>query len=350
MTRRLSNIRTIWTTLSLLVILYLAMVCVATACGPPGDEGSAPSSTSTTTQHRETTETASNTQRQNTTQTAEAASSSVEESEIQEHLSELTGVSPAPLGDGETALISERGSLEGRRSAAEYMKQSFEDTGLEARIVEFDSEAGRGFNVEATVQGTKGAGGKHLWMTAHMDSVSNAGANDNASGLISLLEVAEAAAETRPENTVHFVAYDLEEEGLIGSSRYVETTVKNILESKGKSAIIGNINSDMIGYEEDAFDAVIGACDRSGPLDDAFRQAARETNSPIELQEKCLGRSDHEHFWDLDLPALVLTDGSVYDNYPYYHAPSDTADKLNIPYLQAVIQLTTATTLILANS
>lgn len=348
MTRRLRNIRVIWTALSLLVILYLA-----TACSTPVDEGSASSSTSTTTQQRETTKAAPDTQGQNTTQTAgatEADSPSVEEAEIQDHLSELTGVSPAPLGDGETALISERGSQENRRNAAEYMRESFEKAGLETRIIEFDSESGSGYNVEATVQGTNGPRAKHLWMTAHMDSVSNAGANDNASGLTSLLEVAEAVAEARPENTVHFVAYDLEEEGLIGSSRYVESTVKDLLAREGESAIIGSINSDMIGYEANAFDAVIGTCDKSGPLDDAFRQAARETNSPVKLQEKCLGRSDHIHFWDANLPALVLTDGSVYDNYPYYHAPSDTADKLNVPYLQAVIQLTTATTLTLANS
>ena len=157
-------------------------------------------------------------------------------------------------------------------------------------------------------------------------------------------------AKNRPENTVHFVAYDLEEKGLIGSSRYVESTVKDIRDREGKDAIIGNINSDMIGYEKDTFDAVIDTCNQAGPLNDAFRRAARETDSPVNLTEKCLGRSDQEHFWDLNLPALALTDGSVYDNYPYYHRPSDTAEKLNIQYLQDVIQLTTATTLLLANS
>ena len=276
----------------------------------------------------------------------EVAVSSIEEGEVREHLSHLTGVSPAPIGNGKTSVISERGSVEGRRTAAEYVKSSFEAAGAETRILQFDSRAGRGFNVEATVKGT---GGKHLWLTAHMDSVSNAGANDNASGLTSLLETAEAIAKVKPENTVHFVAYDLEEEGLIGSSRYVEDTVKDIRDREGESAIIGNINNDMIGYEKDAFDAVIGTCDQAGPLDDALRQAAKEIDSPINLEEKCLGRSDHEHFWDLNLPALVLTDGSVYDNYPYYHAPSDTPDKLNVRYLQAMTQLTTAATLSLTN-
>lgn len=337
------NIRATGTILALLVIISLAA-----ACGP-ANEGSAGTSNEspTTARQSETTGSAPSTQRQNNTGTTEASASGIEESEIQEHLSYLTGLSPAPLGDGETALISERGTLEGRRNAAEYVKKSFEASGLEARIIEFDSEAGRGFNVEGTVRGT---GDKHLWLTAHMDSVTNAGANDNASGLISLLETAESVAEARPESTVHFVAYDLEEEGLLGSSSYVESTVREVLQREGEDAIIGGINSDMIGYEPDTFDAVIGTCDQSGPLDDAFLRAASEINSPIKLQEKCLGRSDHIQFWESNLPALVLTDGSVYDNYPYYHASSDTADKINVPYLKAMIQLTTATTLMLANS
>ncbi len=337
MTGRPRDIRATGTMIFLLLIVSLATACGSTNEAPSQGSGEVSSEPTVAGQ-------------QNDTGVAISGGESVEESEIRDHLSHLTGVSPAPLGDAETAEISERGSLEGRRAAAEYMEESFEAAGARARIIEFDSEAGRGFNVEGTIQGTKGADGKHLWLTAHMDSADNAGANDNASGLISLIEVAEALSEARIENTVHFVAYDLEEEGLIGSSRYVESTVKDIRDQEGRDAIIGNINSDMIGYEEDTFDAVIGTCNQAGPLDDAFRQAARETDSPVKLTEKCLGRSDHEHFWDLNLPALVLTDGSVYDNYPYYHAPSDTAEKLNIQYLQDMIQLTTATTLLLANS
>ena len=323
MTWRARNIRATGTKLVLLAVFSLVSAC--------GLETGGPAEAPDTPRQRDA---------------VEIATSSVEESEIREHLSHLTGVSPAPLAGGETVEIPERGREEGRRAAAEYMKDSFEAAGAEARIIEFDSKAGRGFNVEATVRGT---GDRHLWLTAHMDSVDNAGANDNASGLTSLLEVAEAVAEVRPEHTVHFVAYDLEEKGLIGSSRYVESTVKDLRDREGEGAIIGNINSDMIGYEKDAFDAVIGTCDQAGTLDDAFRRAAQEIDSPIELEEKCLGRSDHEHFWEAGLPALVLTDGSVYDNYPHYHAPSDTAEKLNVRYLQATIQLTTAATIRLAN-
>ncbi len=276
---------------------------------------------------------------------ARAAAAGVDESSIRTHLARLTGESLAPL-EGGAVTIAERGSVDGRRAAAEYMEQSFEEMGIPARIIEFHWGEVPGFNVEATLRGNGGE--KHLWVTAHMDSVHNAGANDNASGLVSILLTARALKRLEPEHTVHFVAYDLEEVNLVGSSRYVGSTVRSIREQEGERAIIGNLNSDMIGYEEGRFDAVIGTCNRAGAIDDALLRAAKMLDSPIELREVCLGRSDHERFWDAGLPALVLTDGALYDGYPCYHKRCDTLDELDLSYLRSMIRLTAAATALLA--
>ena len=275
----------------------------------------------------------------------EAAAADIEGSSIRTHLSYLTGASPAPLKGG-AVTIAERGSVEGRRAAAAYMKESFEEMGIPARILTFTSEEGRGFNVEATLKGDGGE--KHLWVTAHLDSVSVPGANDNASGLVSILLTARALKQLHPEHTVHFVAYDLEEVGYIGSSRYVESMVSIVREREGDRAIIGNINSDMIGYEPDVFDALVGTCDQAGTIDDALQRASKEIDSPIYLSDICLGRSDHVRFWEAGLPAVVLVEGVGYDAYPWYHQPDDTVDKLNIAYLRSMIQLNAATTALLA--
>ena len=276
---------------------------------------------------------------------ATAAAAGIDESSIRTHLARLTGESLAPL-EGGAVTIAERGSVDGRRAAAEYMEQSFEEMGIPARIIEFHWGEVPGFNVEATLRGNGGE--KHLWVTAHMDSVHNAGANDNASGLVSILLTAKALKRLEPEHTVHFVAYDLEEVNLVGSSRYVGSTVRSIREQEGERAIIGNLNSDMIGYEEGRFDAVIGTCNRAGAIDDALLRASKMLDSPIELREVCLGRSDHERFWDAGLPALVLTDGAIYDGYPCYHKRCDTLDELDLSYLRSMIRLTAAATALLA--
>jgi Peptidase family M28 len=322
--------------------VFILVLGALLGCGPVGEgagnaQGGATQRTETTAR---TAEEASNAE-----PPPNVAAAEIDELSIRTHLSRLTGASPAPLKGG-AVTIAERGSVNGRKAAAEYMEQSFEEMGISARILEFTSGDGRGFNVEAILPGIGGE--KHLWVTAHLDSVHNAGANDDASGLVSILLTARALERLKPEHTVHFVAYDLEEVGLVGSSHYVGSTVRSIRKRGGDGAIIGNLQSDMIGYEESGFDAVIGTCDQAGSIDDALLLAAKVLDSPIELREVCLGRSDHEHFWDAGLPAVVLTDGAIYDGYPCYHKSCDTIDKLDLSYLRSMIRLTAAATALLA--
>jgi hypothetical protein len=281
---------------------------------------------------------------------ARAVAPEIDEASVREHLERLTGATPISLEGGERTTISERGSEKGRRAAAEYMKKSFEEAGVPARILEFTSGAERGYNVEATLDGTEGE--KHLWVTAHMDSVGNAGANDNASGLVMLLLTARALEQLELEHTVHFVAYDLEEVGLVGSNRYVYTEVVSVRAEEGEEAVIGNINADMIGYEEDKFDAVISKCEPTGALDDALTRASKTGRPGVALDERCSDRlrmySDHAVFMDAGFPAIILTDSTVFDGYPCYHKPCDTFEEVNIAYLRSMIRTVATASALLA--
>jgi Iap family predicted aminopeptidase len=281
---------------------------------------------------------------------AKAVTSEIDEASVREHLEHLTGVAPVSLEGGERTMISERGSEKGRKAAAEYMEASFEEVGVPARILQFDAMAERGYNVEATLEGTSGE--KHLWVTAHMDSVHNAGAEDNASGLVMLLLTAKALKGLELEHTVHFVAYDLEEIGLVGSYKYLWTEVLPLQEREGKEAIIGNINADMVGYEENKFNAVISSCKPTESLDEALMQASKAVDPALALEEDCTSRlradSDHAGFLDEGLPAIILTDSAVFDGYPCYHRPCDTADKVNVAYLRSITELVATASALLA--
>jgi len=281
---------------------------------------------------------------------AKAVTSEIEEASVREHLEHLTGEASVSLEGGERTMISERGSEKGRKAAAEYMEASFEEVGVPARILQFDAMAERGYNVEATLEGTIGE--KHLWVTAHMDSVHNAGAEDNASGLVMLLLTAKALKGLELEHTVHFVAYDLEEIGLVGSYKYLWTEVLPLQEREGEEAIIGNINADMVGYEENKFNAVISSCKPTESLDEALMQASKALDPALALEEECTSRlradSDHAGFLDEGLPAIILTDSAVFDGYPCYHRPCDTADKVNVAYLRSITQLVATASALLA--
>ncbi len=293
---------------------------------------------------------------------AKAVAPAVDEASIREHLEHLTGEAPVPLEGGKKTTISERGSEKGRRATAEYMKKYFEEAGIPARILDYKeksfpvedfaylSGSERGYNVEATLKGTGGE--KHLWVTAHMDSLGNAGANDNASGLVLLLLSAKALERLQLEYTVHFVAYDLEEPGLLGSKRYVDTVVSSIQKREGEDAILGNINADMVGYEPNASNAFVETCGQAGFIYEALTQASRAIDPPVALKEGCperiAGRADHKHFREAGLPAVLLIDGAKADAYPCYHKPCDTMDKVNVTYLRSMIRLVATASALLA--
>jgi hypothetical protein len=278
--------------------------------------------------------------------TLEAALAEVDKASIRTHLSRLTGIIPAPLTSG-PVTIAERGSENGREATAEYLQMSFARSGVPARILPFTSKFGRGFNVEATLRGSEG--GKHLWVTAHLDSVGNAGANDNASGLVSILMTAKVLEGLDLKHTVHLVAYDLEETGLVGSSVYVRNAVGAARAQKGDEAIIGNLNTDMIGYDVGGPDAEIVDCGRGGTIDEAALRASKVIDSPIDLKETCLpGRSDHQRFWEAGLPAIWLFERGEDGRYPWHHENGDTIDKVNVTYLRSTVRLTVATTALLA--
>ncbi len=319
------------------IITVLATVTLIVSCASEEETPGAPNAAAQPVEEPPNTEPPPN--------VAEAAAAGIDEPSIRTNLSHLTGVSPAPLASG-AVTITERGSEDGRRATAQYMRESFEAMGIPARILEFTVDDGRGFNVEATLQGSEGE--KHLWVTAHLDSVYNAGASDDASGLVSILSTARALKQLDPKHTVHFVAYDLEEVGLLGSTRYVRSIVSDVREQKGDGAIIGNLHSDMIGYDEGGFDAVMVTCNQAGSVDEAILRASEMIDSPLDLSDDCLLRSDHQNFWDAGFPAVLMTDGTRYDSYPWYHTSGDTIDKLSIPYLRSVVQLNAAATALLA--
>jgi hypothetical protein len=281
---------------------------------------------------------------------AKDVSAEIDEASIREHLEHLTGASPASLKGGKKTIISERGSERGRKAAAEYMRKSFEEVGVPARILVFTPDNKRGYNVEATLQGSGGE--KHLWVTAHLDSVGNAGANDNASGLVLLLLSARALEGLDLQHTVHFVAYDLEESGKVGSIQYVASTVEPMLDREGEVAIIGNINNDMVGYEENEFDAVISKCEPTGSLGLALVDASHVVSPPVTLDQRCSKHikydSDHAPFLNRGLAAVAVTDSGMGIGYPCYHKPCDTVDKVNVNYLRSMIEMVATASALLA--
>jgi hypothetical protein len=211
---------------------------------------------------------------------------------------------------------------------------------------------------------------------AHYDTVSNApGADDNGSGTVGVMEIARLMSQYPAKKSMRFIGFDLEESGLLGSIKYVQSGIPT------NETIDGVLNFEMIGYysEEsnsqtlpggfnllfpDAYNQVISNQSRgdfitnvgnvfSGNLVNLFQSTAATYVPELKIigiqvpgngeLAPDLRRSDHAPFWSGGFQALMLTDGANFRN-ECYHTPEDTlANKLNFTFMSQVVKATLAT-------
>jgi hypothetical protein len=146
------------------------------------------------------------------------------------------------------------------------------------------------------------------------------GADDNASGVALLLEVARrfAALPAHPARSVLFLAFGAEEMGALGSRYWVQHP------SVPLERVVAMINADMVGRlrEERLIIDGVGTSPGWNPLVDA---SAKGLGLNVALGGEGFGASDHASFTAVRVPVAFLFTGA----HPDYHKPSDTADKIN---------------------
>jgi hypothetical protein len=152
------------------------------------------------------------------------------------------------------------------------------------------------------------------------------GADDNASGVAVLLELAKAfAAAGKPPRSIVFVAFGAEEAGRLGSIHYVEKT------SPTPATVIGVINLDTVGRLGDQKLSVLGT-GTATEWPHIFRGIGFVTGLESRMIPEPLPSSDQRSFVDRGIPAVQLFTQPHAD----YHRPSDTADKLDVAGLVKV--------------
>jgi hypothetical protein len=181
------------------------------------------------------------------------------------------------------------------------------------------------YNVVGTQTGTVHPTAEYV-IGAHYDSVSNPGADDNASGVALVLEAARILTQYDSEYTIRFIAFDREEQGLYGSNAYID--------DHAGDDIRGMISCDMVAYDTGTNHALVYGHDTSLPLKNALRAAVTEYGGMTSTDDGWIDASDHAPFDSVGYQAALLIEGEVWDN-PYYHTQQDTyeqAGNLNFPY------------------
>ncbi len=173
--------------------------------------------------------------------------------------------------------------------------------------------------------GLGGAGSLAPWTT----DIHN-GADDNASGTATLLEIAQRLATSgkKPRRRIVFMAFTGEERGLLGSAHYIRNP-RFALENT-----IAMYNLDMVGRLKDEKLIVYGTgtAEHFGNLVEGL---SKELSFQLTKHPEGFGPSDHSSFYARKIPVLHFFTGT----HPDYHRPSDDSDKLNIAGMRRVADM-----------
>ncbi|MDQ7787253.1 MAG: M20/M25/M40 family metallo-hydrolase [Thermodesulfovibrionales bacterium] len=153
------------------------------------------------------------------------------------------------------------------------------------------------------------------------------GADDNASGVAVLIELAQVLAPAfTPDRSILFIAFTGEESGKRGSHYYVKTSAeeKQSRMSHPVEKTVGMINLDTVGRLKGKKLLILGG-DSAREWVHIFRGAGHVSGVEIEMVQEDLDSSDQASFQSAGVPAVQLFTGAHAD----YHRPSDTADKID---------------------
>jgi len=255
-------------------------------------------------------------------------------------------------------------SLDGLRQAQLYVADAFRASGLEPKggdgwFQPFTVTAPGGRSVEGrNVVGFRAGSDPRLRdevviLSAHVDHLGTRGgrvfhgADDDASGVAAMLEAARVIADAglKPRRSLLFVGFDREEAGLEGSQHFVEHPPIPL------ERIALFINCDMLGRElGDVIDGWLFAlgAEHAPSLREVVKSAAAgETLKTGLMGTDLIGiRGDYGPFLAKKVPYLFFSTGEHGD----YHQPTDTADRIVYPKLEAVTRVVLRTLLAAADA
>jgi Zn-dependent M28 family amino/carboxypeptidase len=241
------------------------------------------------------------------------------------------------------------------QAAAGYIEQTWRAQGYGVSTQTYDAYGERCTNLEVSRPGLQKPD-EILLIGAHYDTVRGCpGANDNASGVAAMLEIAGYFADLTPSVTVRFVAFVNEEPPSFYTGQQGSMVYAKAARQRGDDIRL-MVSLETIGCYLDApgtqrypplfrhffpdrgnFLGLVSDLRSGRALRRMARTFRRHADFPLEHVATFrwvpgVAWSDHLSFWRQGYRALMATDTAFY-RYRYYHTPEDTPDKLNYPAL-----------------
>ena len=251
--------------------------------------------------------------------------------------------------------------IEELNKAADFIEERFNSCKCIAERQHFSYKGNTFFNIAAEVKGAGPSEEGILVVGAHYDTVvETPGADDNASGVAGMLELARLA-QLRPfRKTTRFVAFTLEEPPFFMTARMGSHIYAGDLRRQGVR-VSGMISLEMLGYYSDhegsqffpipflkwfypdignyiAFVGNMRSKAFTKKLKESFRRFSalpvESLNAPSIVPG--VDFSDHRSFWKFGFPALMITDTAFYRN-PNYHGMGDTPATIDYDRMESLV-------------
>jgi Zn-dependent M28 family amino/carboxypeptidase len=243
-------------------------------------------------------------------------------------------------------------------ASASHIRHTLEDLGYQVHVQPFESEGMTVQNLEIELPGVI-APEQIVVVGAHYDSVPGGpGANDNASGIAALLELARLLADNTHSRTLRLVAFVNEEQPFSNSEEMGSRVYAERSRQHGEQ-IKAMISLETIGHYTDQpasqhypfpfsyfypdtgnFIGFVGNLSSWRLVRQALGAFRASTAFPSEGVAapgwiRGVGWSDHASFWQAGYPAIMITDTAFF-RYQHYHEATDTPDKLDYQSLARV--------------
>ena len=251
------------------------------------------------------------------------------------------------LEDFQTRYYNTQGNLD----ALEYIQNAFLGFGLNVSYDPFTYNGSTYNNVVATLPGKTHPEQVYI-VGAHMDSISDRddptnmnapGADDNASGMAAVLEMAKVMVGYAFDATIKFFGFNLEEQGLRGSQAYA---------AKAKASgeqVLGMLNFDMIAYPGNSGAKNVFLAGDPNLVNAMEGNRLKYTNLTTTLNYSNLYGSDHYYFHSSFFPgsssafAIEAAPSSIPSHNPNYHQTTDTTAYLDFAYATDITRMGVAT-------
>lgn len=248
---------------------------------------------------------------------------------------------------------------ESLNKARDYIFESLKGFGYKPKLQSYNISEKEVSNIIAVKPGTSNPD-EIIIIGAHYDTCFNPGADDNASGVAGLLELAGMLYDLPTCRTIKFIAFTCEEPPFFRTEDMGSRVYARKARQEGEN-IKAVLIMEMIGYylqepgsqqyppflgpfypNRGNFIAVAGNFQSGRLVRDIVRNFKKTNNFPIEsvIMFGFFGGidfSDHWSFWKEGYPAAMITDTAFYRN-PNYHKASDTYDTLDYNSMAEVIK------------